>query len=141
MQKGQGSRSGKICNHCGKKGHTIDNCYRKHGFPPGYKFTNPKKSANYVGLEESRELANEELSEDSLRSNSVITQEQYKELIALLQNSKVHPPHQPAANLVTTALNVSYSFNPLVPRTKASSLENMNQWTLDIGATDHICLF
>ena len=26
-----------ICSHCGLKGHTVDKCYRVHGFPPGYR--------------------------------------------------------------------------------------------------------
>jgi hypothetical protein len=26
------------CTHCGVLGHTIDKCYRIHGFPPGFKF-------------------------------------------------------------------------------------------------------
>ena len=30
----------KICSHCGKTGHTIDACYKKHGFPPHFKFKN-----------------------------------------------------------------------------------------------------
>ena len=25
------------CNHCGLLGHTVDKCYKLHGFPPGYK--------------------------------------------------------------------------------------------------------
>ena len=28
------------CTHCGKTGHTVDKCYKKHGFPPGFKFKN-----------------------------------------------------------------------------------------------------
>lgn len=24
------------CTHCGEKGHTVDRCYKLHGFPPGY---------------------------------------------------------------------------------------------------------
>ena len=29
-----------ICTHCGKTGHTVDKCYKLHGFPPGFKFKN-----------------------------------------------------------------------------------------------------
>jgi hypothetical protein len=31
-------KSDKQCTYCGKNNHTIDNCFRKHGFPPGYRF-------------------------------------------------------------------------------------------------------
>jgi len=28
-----------ICSHCNIPGHTVDKCYRLHGYPPGFKFT------------------------------------------------------------------------------------------------------
>lgn len=31
-----------VCSHCGVTGHTIEKCYRIHGFPPGFKFTKDK---------------------------------------------------------------------------------------------------
>lgn len=31
----------KTCTHCGRNGHTVDT-YKKHGYPPGYKFYNGK---------------------------------------------------------------------------------------------------
>jgi len=33
----------KICIHCGKTWHTIDTCYKKHGFPPHFKFKNQNR--------------------------------------------------------------------------------------------------
>lgn len=26
-----------VCSHCGKMGHTVNRCYKLHGFPPGYR--------------------------------------------------------------------------------------------------------
>ena len=40
-----------ICSYCGIAGHTVEKCYRIHGFPPGYKFNrgkNAPSSANQV---------------------------------------------------------------------------------------------
>ena len=37
-----------ICSHCGVSGHTIEKCYRLHGFPPGYKFTKGKNAPHSV---------------------------------------------------------------------------------------------
>lgn len=34
------------CTHCGKLGHTIDICYKKHGFPPYFKFKNGNPANN-----------------------------------------------------------------------------------------------
>jgi hypothetical protein len=28
-----------MCTHCGMAGHTVDKCYKLHGFPLGFKFT------------------------------------------------------------------------------------------------------
>ena len=47
--KGNFKREGPICTHCGKTGHTVDKCYRLHGFPPGFKFKN-KSMANQVAV-------------------------------------------------------------------------------------------
>ena len=33
-----------LCTHCGKLGHTMDKCYKLHGFPPGFKFKNNKNA-------------------------------------------------------------------------------------------------
>lgn len=35
-----GTRKPPECAHCGKIGHTIDTCYKIHGYPPNYKKQN-----------------------------------------------------------------------------------------------------
>ena len=45
--KGNSEREGSFCTYCGKTGHTMDKCYRLHGFPPRFKFKN-KSMANQV---------------------------------------------------------------------------------------------
>ncbi|XP_058775326.1 uncharacterized protein LOC131649589 [Vicia villosa] len=45
--KGRGHGSGKnsmVCTNCSKTNHTIETCYFKHGFPPGYLNKNPKST-------------------------------------------------------------------------------------------------
>jgi hypothetical protein len=42
-----------MCSHCGVAGHTVEKCYRVHGFPPGFKFTQNRPvphSANQVQM-------------------------------------------------------------------------------------------
>lgn len=36
------------CNYCKKPGHSIEKCYKLHGFPADFKFTKPKRFANSV---------------------------------------------------------------------------------------------
>jgi len=38
----------KICSFCGQNGHTVDNCYKKHDFPLGYKINNKGTTVNNV---------------------------------------------------------------------------------------------
>lgn len=33
--RGRGNSS-RMCTHCGRPGHTVEYCYKKHGYPPGY---------------------------------------------------------------------------------------------------------
>ncbi|MED6169473.1 hypothetical protein PIB30_021605 [Stylosanthes scabra] len=35
--RGQRSRSKLQCSYCSQTGHTVDNCYKKHGYPPNFK--------------------------------------------------------------------------------------------------------
>ncbi|XP_057730885.1 uncharacterized protein LOC130946232 [Arachis stenosperma] len=50
-------RGSKQCSHCGKNGHLIDTCYKKHGFPPHFK--NGGASINNLVAEESDDNNNQ----------------------------------------------------------------------------------
>ena len=41
-----GQYTSKDCSHCGKTGHVINTCYKKHGFPSQFKFKNHKVGYN-----------------------------------------------------------------------------------------------
>nr|KYP66985.1 hypothetical protein KK1_013301 [Cajanus cajan] len=34
--KNGGRGNGKMCTYCGKSGHTVETCYKKHGYPPSF---------------------------------------------------------------------------------------------------------
>ena len=38
------------CSHCGLIGHTMERCYKLHGYPPGYKTRRKGPEANQVSL-------------------------------------------------------------------------------------------
>ena len=38
-----GKKSNVICAYCKKPGHSVDKCYKIHGFPADFKFTKPRK--------------------------------------------------------------------------------------------------
>ena len=40
-----------ICTHCGKHGHTMEKCFKLHGFPPGFKSKGKTSMVNQVGIQ------------------------------------------------------------------------------------------
>ncbi|KAI9169891.1 hypothetical protein LWI28_019167 [Acer negundo] len=78
-----------VCTHCGVLGHTIEKCYKLHGYPPGYK-TRPKSQptksfANQTSLDGSNFSP---LPSISAKASSVssLTLIQCQQLIALLSS-------------------------------------------------------
>ncbi|XP_022154608.1 uncharacterized protein LOC111021831 [Momordica charantia] len=41
----KGKKERPFCTHCGLFGHTIDRCYKLHGYPPGYRSQNLRSSS------------------------------------------------------------------------------------------------
>ena len=80
-----------LCTHCGKLGHTMDKCYKLHGFPPGFKFKN-NKNATALQVSTNLELFQGNTSNgvtDFVPSMSVsqalaFTHDQYQQLLTLI---------------------------------------------------------
>ena len=81
-----------MCTHYGKLGHTIEKCYKLHGFPLGYKFKN-KSMAHLVSSATPDQPHNHmimPLQEGVLGHNAGITHapsftpNQYQQLLALI---------------------------------------------------------
>ncbi|XP_050204953.1 uncharacterized protein LOC126654991 isoform X2 [Mercurialis annua] len=115
------------CTHCGLSGHSVDRCYRKHGFPPGFKskfkgktaYTNQVDSAveneqhvsntpyssypSSVNMDMNRSYsAPMNTNNDSMAQNMQLTTEQYMQLMSLLnQDNNVHA----SANTFSTNFN------------------------------------
>jgi hypothetical protein len=132
------------CTHCGILGHTIDKCYKIHGFPPGFKFTRGKStsSANQVSDYDVPQLP--------------ITNEQYEQLVSML---KQQPPTEVSGsvnNVITQdhlfdmagnhsfsstyfSLDIKHSvFCSSTSFDVASKISPKNPWIIDTGATDHM---
>ena len=41
-----------ICTHCGKLSHTVEKCFKLHGFPAGFKPKGKTSMVNQVGVQE-----------------------------------------------------------------------------------------
>ena len=72
-----------ICTHCGKLGHTVEKCFKLHGFPFGFKPKGKTSMVNQVGVQEDF-VENNQLVTNT--SQFPFTKEQYQQFLAMLGN-------------------------------------------------------
>ena len=127
--RGKGTR---VCSFYNRNNHTVDTCWKKHGYPPHLQHQNSLVN-NCVNthVDDSQFVAYEEENHDSDNGKLVFTPEQHKALIALLQGSSSSSP---------------YSVNHLTTRPSGTciictlpNIPKIESFILDSGATDHVC--
>ncbi|KAH0725954.1 hypothetical protein KY289_001947 [Solanum tuberosum] len=125
-------KSNLVCNYCKKTGHTIDQCYKIHGFPADFKFTKTKRyqkgamvnnvcntgEGNQHGVEHTTDVM-------SLSSDNV------PQLLQKI-NQKNTGTTDASANM--TCSGMTKFFNSYVCMFKVDS----NSWILDSGASEHM---
>ncbi|XP_019190647.1 PREDICTED: uncharacterized protein LOC109185128 [Ipomoea nil] len=126
------------CVFCGKLGHTIEKCYKKHGFPPGWI---PGYKSKDKQAQETQPASVNQVGDVGL------TAEQFQRLVSLLQSqSQGGHSSNNAVTLSNTGINSDsrkvaekhnegkFIFNPHIN----TVLNSLDVWILDSGATDHI---
>jgi hypothetical protein len=129
--KGFPSRA-RVCTYCGKDNHIVDNCFKKHDFPPHLrKNSTVNKAALEGGIEELPA---------SSTAGPTITQEQALQLIALLQTSF---PSQDFNNVASNHVgSIDFTSHTSVDQGKTSQPFHscsLSSWILDFGAGYHMC--
>jgi hypothetical protein len=131
-----------ICSHCGFIGHTVEKCYKLHGYPPGLKFTQGKPVQHSTN-----QVQDFGLHAQQMNPQLSMISEQYKNLMDMLKQYPLPSPQSPA-HFVHSAIGASgyhpshnpkysvffASFVNLVPLSKQQN----QSWILDTGATDHM---
>lgn len=157
----QYQRGRPVCTHCGALGHVVDRCYKKHGFPPGFKSKYPKSnnpqtkaSANMVTIPASQQTS----APASQKSNSpvALTPDQMQQFIAFfstqLHNHSVTSSPTPenfvaSTSAVSLTPKESGTFLSLYKPTPfcmsfvlASGDAHVpdDSWIIDSGATHHV---
>jgi hypothetical protein len=155
------------CTHCGLLGHTVDKCYKLHGFPPGYKTRGKAPAvANQTSLSAFGSNAHASTEEISPLQLSQV-QAQCEQLLALINNKTLtnsvsnvsNGHHQATANAASSStfpissmtgipFCASICSNPVFTpnlshsvfssHTTPHSSIKQNSWILDTGATDHM---
>ncbi|XP_073119820.1 uncharacterized protein [Henckelia pumila] len=122
-----------ICAHCHYTGHTIDKCYRLHGYPPSHPKYKPKQ------IEEKPRANHTLASIDEHRNNGAdfLNPDQCIQLITFLSSK-----HQSGLDntMVKEKPESSVScFTGILSMTVTNSSLICSSWILDTGATHHIC--
>ena len=144
------SFNGKTCSYCGRVGHTVDVCYRKHGFLPNFK---PRNATNLVVGDDVDMKSEDRFSVKDQAQPSVpsFSQEEYKALMNLLKTSANDNQGGSAINHVSTIMRIlgessaSASFgSKAVEGTFLSLIRcltsvSRDYWIIDSGVTNHIC--
>ena len=119
----------RVCTHCGRTNHTVETCFTKHGYPPGFRgkgkaFTQATHSQSIASIETGQGTPQQH----SAQSMVGFTQEQYQSILELIQQSK----------LTSQANSISTSPFILNTHSHPENGKNSQLWILDTGATDHI---
>nr|GMC46969.1 uncharacterized protein LOC109149920 [Ipomoea batatas] len=110
-----------ICSFCGFTGHTMDKCYKFHGYPPGWKGKNKQN------------VSCQDIPSPINQPTSHIPREQLNTPL----DDKL--PSTVAAGDINRQANASFtSFKPNVQDGKHFVSCQSLTWIIDIGATDHI---
>ncbi|XP_057965307.1 uncharacterized protein LOC131155874 [Malania oleifera] len=141
-----------LCTHRGKLGHTMDKCYKLHGFPPGFKFKN-KKNATTHQVSSNIELiqrnnstgVTDYASSKSVSQAPTFTHDQYQQLLTLIGSCST--PQLPidqelhVANDVSCPSNVvagNYNHSVFSAKVVNRRAYGLHTWVIDTSASDHI---
>ncbi|XP_019430200.1 PREDICTED: uncharacterized protein LOC109337640 [Lupinus angustifolius] len=126
---GAGRNQGnKFCTHCQRTNHTIETCFIKHGYPPGFQNNRFTKMANHtIGfpLDQSNEDSELQTTKSGQGANKLFADEQVQGILDLMHNAKA------GEHTVNSAIHTKASPTPPPGNIKTC-------WIMDTGATDHI---
>jgi hypothetical protein len=153
-----------LCTHCGLLGHTMDKCYKLHGYPPGYRTRGKAPAvANQTSL--SSFGSNAPAASDTVSPLQLSQmQAQCEQFLAFISSKNmpntmpntITSPHQPTANTASSsqfsmtgmpcsaffcskpAFTENPSHSVFSSHSTSHSTIKHNSWILDTGATDHM---
>ncbi|KAA8536734.1 hypothetical protein F0562_029212 [Nyssa sinensis] len=106
------------CTHCKILGHTVDRCYKIHGYPPGYKFrSNNNSNAAAYQVSTSDDRSDQSNSFEGFVQN--LNSNQYQQLMSMLSthlssSKKVTNAPDPSQTNCLADLTSSHVHDPLV---------------------------
>jgi hypothetical protein len=134
---GRGNGSSRYCTFCERTNHTVDTCYRKHGYPPNWGKGGGNSYANMVDAEDTESQNNSgSASKHDDNAGITLTKDQYQSLMTLLE--KNNSEAKCSANVVKGSNSISlFEGNSFLA--SLHSKQNDLGWIVDTGATHHTC--
>ncbi|KZV47147.1 hypothetical protein F511_16989 [Dorcoceras hygrometricum] len=140
LRTSQNSKGGRgdriICSHCHFRNHTVDKCYKLHGYPPGHPKFKSQISQGSAHAHQASSSSETRQETQQIDHSDSLTQSQCKQLIEFL-SSKLQTrqnllmEHQPETTVsCLTGICSATSHIPAITR---------KDWIMDTGATHHIC--
>lgn len=116
-----------FCTHCKIAGHTVDRCFKIHGYPPNFKFKDRKVAATTYSGSDISDNKN-----DNKTDSTNISVAQFQQLMSLLNKQ---------SNVSSDTQDQTHSSHALLAGKTCLLAENSGKvgWLIDSGATDHIC--
>ena len=108
--------------HCKISGHSVERCFKIHGYTPNFKFKDKKVT---VAATLNQSVSNTDHSTDS---SPPISMAQYQQLMALLNKPNSTTAAETQDHAMLAGKLCLLANNP-----------SQNGWLIDSGATDHIC--
>jgi hypothetical protein len=112
-----------LCAHCGGIGHTMEKCFKLHGYPPGHRKGKPIATVNQVG----------EQPQSSNSANGEFTHMQFQQMMAYMQQ------HMAQANIQNNPLMDNSTVGMSCSLFDSFSKPNSSTWIIDSCASSHIC--
>ncbi|XP_061353944.1 uncharacterized protein LOC133298628 [Gastrolobium bilobum] len=84
--RGRSNRS-RLCTYCGKTSHTVDTCFEKHGYPPGYKQRYPKQANAVLNEIFHNEVNTAHAGAAHADVKENFTRDQYQAIMEMIQHS------------------------------------------------------
>jgi len=134
------NKPARYCTFCHRNNHTVDFCYEKHGYPNGNK---PQPRSNNMVQAKTDDNTSSASLNASTSSTIGISQEQYAQLVSLLQQASLVAPAStcsgPASNIITVSPPVASSISANeVSSSGIPFVSPPTTWIIDSGANEHI---
>ncbi|XP_019184520.1 PREDICTED: uncharacterized protein LOC109179481 [Ipomoea nil] len=126
------------CTFCGMLGHTVEKCYKKHGFPPGWIPGYKSKGKQTQQTQDSQQNSSACASQIA---DVGISADQFQKLLVMLQDQ-----NQRGNSFSSAAAAISNTGNKMQEQNGGKFVSNLHlintinsvdNWILDSGATDH----